>query len=387
MNEKITEGLSLEKSVDIKRNISLVNPRVNNLNLIIERLKKVFATGQMTNNGPFLQEFEQQLTFKIGSPCTALSDGTQALVLLMKGLGLRGNVIVPSFTFCATIHAIVWAGLKPKFIDIDPETYNLDPEKVKEAIDENTSAILGVHVFGNPCNIDKLQEIATLNNLKLIFDAAHAFGAKYNNIPIGNFGDGETFSTHATKTLITGEGGFVSTKNKPLQNYLKQARNFGFINEKETSFIGINAKMSELHALIGLDSLGNIKTNLEKKKQIVQLYKRLLNEVPGIRFQKVETNSEHGYFFFSILIDSGKYGLNRDQLSEKLNEVGIQTRKYFYLPIHQHSAYSSEYKVDLPVTEMVAKNILCLPAHDQITDEEVVYVCGKIKQLGLKKKI
>lgn len=359
--------------------IPLVKPRIHDFDLFCERSKEIFDTGWVTNNGPFLQEYEKNLSTYLDVPSLALSNGTMPLILALKGLGLWGEVILPSFTFCATAHAVALAGLTPRFVDIDPETFNLDPEKVKKAITEDTCAILGVHVFGNPCDIDALQEIADSHEIPLLFDAAHAFGSTYNGQKIGGFGVAETFSTHATKTLISGEGGFISSKNQKLMEYVTRARNFGFNGSEDTEFIGTNAKMSELHAIIGLDSLSHIDTDLEKKKGIISIYVKMLSNIAGITLQKIQDTATSGYFFCSILVDPVKYGMDRDVLATKLEEEGIPTRKYFYLPLHKHTAYQEYNTLSLPHTEKVSGQILCLPTHTSLTKEDVTRICQTIR--------
>ncbi|MBS3123669.1 DegT/DnrJ/EryC1/StrS family aminotransferase [Candidatus Woesearchaeota archaeon] len=367
------------------KKINIAAPKINNFSLFCDRAKDVFESGILTNNGKYLKQLENSLSNYLNVECISVCNATLGLELTLKGLGLKGNVIVPSFTFCATTHAIILAGLTPNFVDIDIKTFNLDPIKVEEAINDQTSAILGVHVFGNPCNIIELEKIAKKHNLKLIFDAAHAFGSTYNQKKIGTFGDAEVFSMHATKTLISGEGGIISSKNKEIINYISTARNFGIINETDTAFAGTNAKMGELHALVGLDSFSEVENDIKKKSVIVDHYKQLLKEVNGILFQEIEENSTCAYFYFSIIIDEKEYGINRDKLAEILSQNGVQARKYFYLPIHKQSAYKEYNSLVLPNSEMISSNILCLPTHIQLMPDEISYICEIIKNAGNEK--
>lgn len=366
------------------KKINIAAPRINNFSLFCDRAKDIFESGILTNNGKYLQQFESSISEYLNTNCISVCNATLGLILTLNGLGLKSNVIVPSFTFCASVHAIVLAGLTPNFVDIDPLTFNISPIKVEEAINNQTSAILGVHVFGNPCNIIELERIAKKHSLKLVFDAAHAFGSTYHQKKIGSFGDAEVFSTHATKTLISAEGGIISSKNKDIIDYVSTARNFGIINETDTAFAGTNAKMSELHALVGLDSFSEIDQNIQKKILIVDYYKNLLKDVRGISFQKIEENSTSTYFYFSIIIDEKEFGINRDQLAEILFQNGVQTRKYFYLPLHKHSAYKKYNSLFLPNSEMISSKILCLPTHAQLTLDEVYYICEIIKNAGNK---
>lgn len=363
----------------IMKKINIVAPRINNFSLFCDRAKELFESGILTNNGKYLKQLENSISNYLDINCISVCNATLGLEITLKSLGLKGNVIVPSFTFCATVHAIVLAGLTPNFVDIDPDTFNIDPIKVKEAINDQTSAILGVHVFGNPCKIAELEKISKDHNLKLIFDAAHAFGSTYHQKMVGTFGDAEVFSMHATKTLISGEGGIISSKNKDLIDYVSLARNFGIINETDTAFAGTNAKMGELHALVGLDSFSEIENNIQKKNVVVNSYKNLLKDVKGISFQKIEEHSTCAYFYFSIIVDEKEFGINRDKLLEVLFNNGIQARKYFYLPIHKHSAYKSYNLMVLPNSERISSNILCLPTHTQLTPEDISYICEVIK--------
>lgn len=368
---------------NIKREISLVKPTVHDFDLFCQRAKVAFDNGCLTNNGPFLQQFELGVKKYLDVPTAAVSNGTIGLIMALKAKGLKGKAIVPSFTYCATVHAVVWAGLEPIFVDIDPETFTLDPVKVREAITPDTSVILGVHVFGNPCAIDELAAIATEHNLILMFDSAHAFGATYCGKQIGGFGAAEVFSTHATKTFMSAEGGLVTTHDLALLDYIRRVRAFGIENVVDTSLIGTNAKLSELHAIVGLDSLSYFPANLEKRKALVRTYKEKLSGIKGLRFQKIQEKAESSYFFFSIVIDSEQFGMNRDELAKVLAEAGVQTRKYFYLPVHQHAAYKqfmvgSYNKNNLSQTEYVAEHILCLPTHVGLTFDDINYITSVI---------
>ena len=364
------------------RKVNLVRPKLHDFNLFCERAKSAFESGILTNNGPFAQEFEAKTSAYLHTPTLAFSNGTYPITLVLQGLGCTsGEIIIPSFTFVASAHAAVAAGLTPVFVEVDRETYTLDPAAVQRAITPKTVAIMGVHVFGNPCNIDALQQLADKHKISLIFDAAHAFGSTYQGTRIGGFGAAETFSTHATKTLISVEGGLVSTHNPALIEFLKKGRNFGLYTAYDSEFIGTNAKLSELHAIVGLDSLAHIDESVAKKRHIVSLYKKQLKEVAGIHFQREQQDSQNAYFFFSILVEAKKFGMTRDQLADELEKHGVMVRKYFFKPLHQHKAYSAWNNVSLPNTEWIADNILCLPTHTSLSDDDVEYVCEKIRLL------
>ncbi len=361
--------------------VNLVRPKLHDFNLFCERAKAAFESGILTNNGPFALEFESKVSEYLRTPALAFSNGTYPITLVLQGLGCtRGEIIIPSFTFVASAHAAVAAGLTPVFVDVDRETYTLDPHAVEKAITSKTVAIMGVHVFGNPCDIDALQRIADIHKIPLIFDAAHAFGSTYRGRKIGGFGVAETFSTHATKTLISVEGGLVSTSDIGLLEYLKKARNFGLYTAYDSEFIGTNAKMSELHAIVGLDSIAHIDGAVAHKKHVVSLYKKYLEGVAGVHFQREQHDSSNAYFFFSIIVDSIRFGMNRDRLAEELEKNGVMVRKYFFKPLHQHKSYPAWNEVSLPHTEWIAENILCLPTHTSLSDEDVKYVCEMIKK-------
>lgn len=362
--------------------IRLISPKIPDFSSFSQRAQEIFASGLLTNNGPYVQQYEQQLADYLGVPCLSFANGTMALMLALKGLNLTGRVIVPSFTFAATVHALVWAGLEPQFVDIDPQTFTIEPQKVEEAITGDTSAIIGVHVFGNPCAIDELQSIAKKHNLKLIFDAAHAFGSTYKGKPIGTFGDVEMFSTHATKTLITAEGGILSTTNPELLVYLKQARNFGFPegNVEDTIVPGTNAKLSELHAVIGLDSFSDFSRILSHKQGLVAQYTEVLGGIPGITSQYVPDHSTSAYLYFPIIVDEHQFGMSRDQLHQFLMENGIMTRKYFYPPVHKHTSYKGYHSLHLPNTDHISSHILCLPMHADLTPAMVEQIGDVVRK-------
>lgn len=363
----------------MNRNLKIVRPKLYDEALLFQRIHTAFENGCLTNNGPFMRQFEEEVVQYLGIPSLALANGTLGIELVLRSLHLQGEVIVPSFTYWATAHAICFAGLKPVFVDIDPETFTLDPIKVKEAITPKTCAILAVHVFGNPCAIDDLAGIAKAHNLPLIFDAAHAFGAIYKGRRIGQFGAAEIFSTHATKTLNSVEGGIVSTANATIFSYVQRARNFGMVSSEETDIIGTNAKMSELHALVGLDSLAHLREALSRKNEIVSSYQKQLQDIPGLQFQKIQPGGESSYFFFSIVINKEKFGMNRDDLATVLDKEGIQARKYFYRPLHQHQSYQHYGHFSLPHTEAIASNILCLPTHADLALDDVDAICAVIR--------
>ena len=369
--------------------INIIRPKLPNLSKIKSRVEEVLNNGMITNFGKYVQKFEDEAREYLGCPyVTTHSSGTSGLMLLEKVMGLKGEVIVPSFTFSATVNSLIWNGLKPVFVDIDKETFNLNPELVKKAITPDTCAILGVHIFGNPCKIDELQEIADHHNIRLIFDSAHAFGSQYKGkrIGCGRFGDAEVFSLSATKLLTTGEGGLVVTRHKYIHDRLKLARNYGAGADYDCELIGFNSKMQEISAIIGLESIKSMNMDIRRRNELFELYKKELKEVYGISFQKITDDSVSTVKDMAIIVDWGMFGINRNELAEKLDEKGIQTKKYFYPPIHKMKAYKEYNDLKLHNTEYISNSILCLPIYSEMDDKDVIRICDAIKEIkgGLK---
>lgn len=367
------------------KQINFLKPKIPQLKEIINEMNNIFDNAWLTNNGKFLRNFEEKTSNYLNIDCLAVSNGTIGLILAEKALKLKGKVIVPSLTFPATAHSLVWNNLKPIFVDIDKETYNIDPEEVEKALkkNDNISAILAVNLFGNPCNISSLEELSEKYKVRLIFDSAHAFGAHYNNRKIGHFGNIEIFSTHATKIFMTGEGGIISSKNKNLISEIKKLRNFGYSEKNEhynTQICGMNAKMQEFSAILGLWSLKHIDENIKNRELLAKRYIRNLTKIKGLSFQKTTPNTKRIYQFFSILINK-EFGLNRDTLANKLKFQGIETKKYFYPPLHKHTSYKQHNNEILTNTEFVSSNILCLPLYSDLSFEEVDIVCDSIKKI------
>ncbi len=362
--------------------IKLVDITFSSQKDVLSQIHETLESSLLTNQGKHLAQFEQSLQSVLGVPVAAVANATLGLILTLQSAQLQGKVIVPSFTFCATSHSVVWAGLQPSFVDVDPESFTIDPTAVEDAIDDSTSAIMGVHTFGNPCDIDALQKIARKHHLKLFFDAAHAFGSLYHSKPIGQFGDAEVFSTHATKTLVTGEGGFVCSHDKNLLTHIRRARNFGFTEDNsDILFCGTNAKMTEIGAILGLDTLHSINPALKQRARVAALFERRLGKLPGLRFQKVTDDSFHSHCFFGMLVIPEEFGINRDQLSAALAAEHITTRKYFYPPLHKTTAYNRFKNLSLPHTDFISEHILCLPIHSKVTVEVAEQMCDVIDNI------
>lgn len=365
--------------------INIVSPTLPKLEDISPQINEILSTGNLTNDSRYVREFERELTSFLGvKHVVAVANATLGLMLVLQALDLEGEVIVPSFTFSATVHALMWNDLRPVFVDIDPQTYNLDPHRVAESITSRTSAILAVHVYGNPCDVKVLEKLARDHGLKLIFDSAHAFGSSCAGERVGRFGDAEVFSFHATKILPTGEGGAVATNDAELQKRLSWGRNFGNPGDDECRFAGLNGKMPEFSAILGLEGVKRVEEYIDHRNEMAKSYIRRLKKIPGISFQRLTPGCRSTYQFFSILLEPKEFGVNRDQLNTALGREDIVTRKYFHPPLHRHRAYrefKNRYNGRLPVTNAVSDNILCLPICSHMHDDDVERIALAIERI------
>ncbi len=364
--------------------IPICRPTLPAFEEISERFSEVLDTGQITN-GKYVKEFERKCEEFMGAGnAVAAANCTSGLMLTFKALGLAGEVIVPSFTFSATVHALLWNGLKPIFVDCDPETFNLNANQIEKKITTKTCAILGVYIFGNPPEILKLEELATEYNLKLVFDAAHAFGAKYHGRFAGNFGDAEIFSLSPSKPLVAGEGGIITTNDDELARRLRIGRDYGNPGDYNCELVGLNARMTEFNAILGIRNLKDLEVNISKRNRLAEIYRFFLGTLPGIAFQKIEEGLRSNYKDFSILIDPEKFGLGRDLAAFCLEKENISTKKYYFPPVHLQDACRSvcgENEEELPVTEHLSRNILSLPLYSHMSDEEAVKICEAIQKI------
>lgn len=362
--------------------VYVTQPVLPPLEEFTEYLKSIWENKILTNNGPFHQQLEKELAEYLGVKYISLfSNGTLALVTALQALKITGEVITTPFSFVATTHALWWNNIKPVFVDIEPQTFNLDPIKVEAAITPQTTAILPVHVYGNPCQIDQLQRIADTYGLKLIYDAAHAFGVKVNGNSVLNFGDLSIMSFHATKVYHTIEGGAIICHDEATKKRIDNLKNFGFVNEVTVVAPGINAKMNEVQAAMGLLQLKYVDAAIQKRKQITILYRQKLKEISGIKVLNDMPNVEHGYSYFPILIDAEEYGLTRDEVYEKLKENNIYGRRYFYPLISQFPTYrglQSSSAENLPIAEEVAQKVLCLPIFPDLPLDTVEFICSLV---------
>lgn len=363
--------------------LNIVRPVLPPVSELQESIERIFAT-KMVTKGPYLAEFERDVASHLGvRNAVALSSCTTGLMLTFKALGLTGEVVVPSFTFMATVSAIVWAGLTPVFADVRLTTTNLDPEAAERAITPKTSAIVAVHNFGNPAEIEALEAIAKRHNLRLIFDAAHGFGSLYRGVPVGRQGDASSFSLSPTKLLVAGEGGIVATESDELARLLRIGREYGMENYNSV-FPGINARMPELNALIGLHSLRRLELAARNRNAYALRYNERLSRLPGVTPQEVEPRDRCSYKDYSIVIDAAKFGMDRDQLAAALAEENIDSRKYYAPAVHKHPPYAQYVREDtsLPVTGRLERDILSLPIWSEMPDDVIDGICTTIERLA-----
>ena len=339
-----------------------------------EYLKQIWESGIMTHNGPLMLQLEKELSEYEGVPDTiCLSNGTSAMQLAIRAMDLEGEIITTPFTFIATANSITWERCKPIFVDIDPDTWNMDPEKIEAAITDKTSAILPVHVFSAPCDVVRIQQIANQHGLKVIYDAAHAMCVKVNGKSIMSYGDVSTTSFHATKLFNTGEGGACFTGNKELAARIRRMRFFGFDENKDVVDDGMNAKMTEVSAALGLSNLKYLDEVRRNRREKYELYQSLLGGRDFITFQKFNPE-EYNYSYMPVLFDTEERVF---QTLEKLAAEKIYPRRYFYPSLHDIEIFE---KTDLPVAESVAARIACLPLYNELAEEDIRRICQLIAE-------
>ena len=357
-------------------------PNIGNRETLLERINDILDKKWLTNAGPYVEEFEQQIANFLGiKHCIATCNGTVALEIAIRALGLDGEVIVPSFTFVATAHALKWLGVTPVFCDINPDTYNIDPSEVEKLITPNTTGILGVHVFGRPCNTDALREIAKRNNLRLLFDAAHAFGCSHNGRMIGNFGNAEVLSFHATKFFNTFEGGAVVTNDDDLAEKIRLMKNFGFAGHDNVISLGINGKMTEVAAAMGLTGLESLHDFTEVNYRNYKAYQKYLEDIPGVKIITHGEAEKQNYQYIIVEVDENITGISRDQVVEILHAENVLARRYFYPGCHEMEPYRSLFPhagLLLPETERIAKRVMALPTGTTIGKDEIHTICDII---------
>jgi dTDP-4-amino-4,6-dideoxygalactose transaminase len=356
-------------------------PNVGDRTALMRRFDAMLDRAWLTNDGPLVREFEQRIADHVGvEHCVAMCNATIALEIAIRGAGLTGEVIVPSFTFVATAHALQWQEITPVFCDIDPATHNLDPDKVEQMITPRTTGIIGVHVWGRPCDVERLTAIAQRRNQTLMFDAAHAFGCSYRGRMIGSFGRCEVFSFHATKFLNSFEGGAIVTNDGAFAEKLRLMRNFGFAGYDNVIYIGTNGKMSEASAAMGLTNLDSLDDFIAMNRRNYEGYTKVLRAVPGLTLATYNHSESNNYQYIVVEVDAGGLGLTRDELVAVLHAENVLARRYFYPGVHAMEPYRSFFphaRLLLPETERVAVRVLLLPT-GQSVDEEVIGTIGGI---------
>ena len=363
--------------------VNIVRPVLPSFADVAAETEAILTSGMVTK-GKHLHAFETAVAEHLGARnAVAVSSCTTGLMLTYKCLGLTGDVVVPSFTFMATVSALEWAGLRPVFADVDFGTTNLDPAAAEAAITPRTTAIVAVHNFGNPADIDALEAVARSHSVRLIFDAAHGFGALYQGKPVGPQGDAHVYSLSPTKLLISGEGGIVATDNDELADRVRIGREYGNSGNYDSAFAGINARMPEFNALMGLCSLRNLEAAARRRNEVVAIYREELGELPGIGFQQVRSGNRNSYKDFSITVDPDAFGMGRDDLALALEAENIDTRKYYEPPVHRQTAYAAFATNGelLDNTELLASRSLSLPMWSHMDDETALSICRAIRRI------
>lgn len=354
-------------------------PNIGDRDRLLQRFNDMLDRRWLTNNGPFVQEFEKRIAEMIGvKHCIAICNATVGLEIAIRALGFEGEVIVPSFTFIATAHALQWQEITPVFCDIDPATHNIDPAKVERMITPKTSGILGVHVWGRACDTEALDKIARKHNLKLLFDAAHAFGCSHQGRMIGNFGGAEVFSFHATKFLNSFEGGAIVTNDDDLAQKIRWMTNFGFSGYDRVDYLGINGKMTEVCAAMGLTSLEDIDNIIAANHRNLKIYENALSGIPGISIIQYNESERNNYQYIILEIDSEQTGISRDALVNVLHAENILARRYFYPGSHEMEPYRSLFPhagLLLPETEKLVFKVMSLPNGTAVTPSDIENVC------------
>lgn len=365
--------------MDIKK-ITVTQPCLPPLEEFLPYLQQIWDSKWLTNNGPLHQQLEQELADYLGVKYISLfSNGTLALISALQALNISGEVITTPFSFVATTHSLWWNKITPVFVDIEPEYLNLDPNKIEAAITPRTTAIMPVHVYGNPCKMDEIQKIADKHGLKVIYDAAHAFGVKKHGVSVLNSGDLSILSFHATKVYSTIEGGAIICHTEEMKHHIDNLKNFGFRGETVVEEPGINAKLNEVQAAYGLLQLKYVDGFINKRKKITELYRTSLNNISGIRFIDDLEGVSQTYSYFPILVDEAIYGMSRDALYEKLKENNIFARRYFYPLISSFEPYRelpSSSSVNLPIATIVALQVLCLPIFVELDEVDIFRICS-----------
>ena len=360
-------------------------PNIPNRERLLASIESILSRRWLSNNGPCLQEFEQRIAAYLGvRHCVATCNGTVGLQIAIRALGLTGEVIVPSFTFVATPHALQWLGITPVFCDVNPETHNIDPRHAQRLITPRTSGIIGVHLWGRPCEVEELDGIAEEHSLTLMFDAAHAFASSHKGRMIGSFGKLEVFSFHATKFFNTFEGGAIVTQDDELATKVRSLRDFGFAPNNDVVDIGTNGKMTEVCAAMGLAGLECLDEFLAANYTNYCHYQSELADLAGVRFVSFSGRDQFNYQYVVLEIDETVTQISRDQLLDVLHAENILARRYFHPGCHRMQPYRSRFPSaadHLPITELLCRRVLVLPTGTAVGSDEVQGICGIIRMV------
>jgi dTDP-4-amino-4,6-dideoxygalactose transaminase len=363
--------------------LPLSRPGVSDPDAVASEVREILRSGVLTN-GPRVRELERRAARYLEvRHCVAVSSCTAGLMLVLRAADLSGEVVVPSFTFAATAHAVTWNGLRPVFADVDPRTLTLSPRAAARAVGVRTAAILATHVYGTPCRVEALADLAVGHGIPLFFDAAHAFGSRRRGKPVGGFGSAEVFSLSPTKVLVAGEGGIVATDDDVLAQRCRIGRDYGNPGDYDCLFPGLNARMSEIHAALALASFRDLDHRIERRNHLARRYRGALAGVPGISFPRVDAGDRSTYKDLTILVDPEGFGLDAGGLSRALEAEGVETRRYYHPPVHDMRAYrwSAVRNGDLRNTEVASRRALTLPLWEGMTDGQIELVAGAIRRI------
>lgn len=362
--------------------ITVTSPLLPDLDEFYGLLKQIWNSKYITNNGSFHKQLEKELADYLKVPYVSLfTNGTLPLITALQALRVTGEVITTPYSFVATTHALWWNGIKPVFVDIDPKSGNLDPDKIEAAITPKTTAIMPVHVYGKPCDTKRIQDIADRYGLKVIYDAAHAFGVQVNGESILNAGDMSTLSFHATKVYNTIEGGAMVMHDEKTKQRIDYLKNFGFSGETTVVGPGINSKMDEVRAAYGILNLRQVDAAIEARHQVAIAYRKALESVKGVSFFEDMPGVRHNYSYFPIFIDEELYGMSRDDLYMKMRSENVLGRRYFYPLISEFSTYrglESANPENLPNSHKMANSVICLPMHHTLKEDDIKRVLEQI---------
>ncbi|EMS69940.1 DegT/DnrJ/EryC1/StrS family aminotransferase [Ruminiclostridium cellobioparum] len=366
-----------------KEPVFITKPLLPEIEELSAMLEAIWASNQLSNNGTMVKQLERELAGYLGSEqLSVFSNGTVALQIACRALRLSGEVITTPFTFAATVHSLMWSNIKPVFCDIEEDTFNINPDCIEALITQDTTAILPVHVFGRPCNVEKIQKIADKYGLKVLYDAAHTFGVKIDGKPVSAFGDVSMFSFHATKVYHTIEGGALTFNTPYLKERADLLRNFGILDTGTVMEPGTNGKLNEVQAAVGILLLKKVEAEIEGRKKVTELYRKYLDNIPGITVSSDVEGVTHNYPYFVIKIDRDEYGLSCDEVFSKLKEYNVISRRYFYPLCSNFQCYRdipSAAASRLPIANKVADSVLSLPLHGRLPADHVEKICDIIK--------